>query len=421
MNRSPERLRVAILGCGQIADAHLQEIRKLESAELIAVCDVHQDLADQAAARFDVPQAFDDLDQMLAESAPDVVHVTTPAHTHAPLTCRLLEAGVHVYVEKPFTVDAGEAEQVVQTARRTKRSLCLGHDQLWDPIWLRLRELVDQGTIGAVTHVESILGYPLSGQFGRQVTSDPQHWVRRLPGGLFQNTISHPLYRITDFLPDERPDVRAHWHRIEGREFPTEMSISLRGAQVGGSLTFSTTIHPQRLTRVYGRDGSLEVDPDAQVIRRLSPSRLPGAFAKLEGPFRQWREAAQNLRQNVVRFLNSDIHYFAGMRGLFEAFYRSVLEGTDPPISTDEMLRVTRLMDEIFAACRDAENRTLPPLVHAADCSCATEESSGKNGRARGTDYSVVGTQTAAVGPPFSQSATGGQAHEDVEPTEVRS
>ncbi|MCA9108378.1 MAG: Gfo/Idh/MocA family oxidoreductase [Planctomycetaceae bacterium] len=352
MPDTPSRIRVALLGCGQIADAHLQEIRKIDFAELVAVCDVHQDLADQAAARFEVPHAFTDMQQMLSVTSPDVVHVTTPAHTHCSLATKLLESGVHVYVEKPFTVDVPEAEQVLLVVKKTGKSLCLGHDQLYDPIWLRCRKLVDDGVIGEVSHVESVLGYPLSGQFGRQVTGDPNHWVRQLPGGLFQNTISHPLYRITEFLTDLQPRVDAHWYASGNATFPTEMVAHLRGKTVTGSLFFSTRIQHQRISRVYGPRGGLEVDHDGQTIRFIRQSTLPGAFGKIEIPWRHWREGARNLRQNLWRFLKSDIHYFAGMRTLFELYYRSILDGTPPPIAYDEMLRVTRLMDVMFRHCR---------------------------------------------------------------------
>ncbi|MCA9076405.1 MAG: Gfo/Idh/MocA family oxidoreductase [Planctomycetaceae bacterium] len=350
-SRTPN-LRIALIGCGQIADAHLQEIRKIDCAELVAVCDVHQDLADQAAARFGVPRADSDLSAMLAEAKPDVVHVTTPAHTHCELATRLLVSGVHVYVEKPLTVDFSEAESLLETVTRTGKSLCLGHDQLFDPIWLRCRELVDAGVIGEVSHVESVLGYPLSGQFGRQVTGNPDHWVRRLPGGLFQNTISHPLYRITEYMQDTQPRVDAHWYAAGTATFPTEMVAHLRGKTVTGSLFFSTRIQPQRISRVYGPKGGLEVDFDAQTIRVIRQSRLPGAFGKIEMPWRHWREGASNLRHNLWRFLKSDIHYFAGMRTLFELYYRSILDGSSPPIAYDEMLRVTRVMDTMFRHCR---------------------------------------------------------------------
>lgn len=361
MTPDPGTVRVALLGCGQIADAHLQEIRKIHCAELVAVCDIYQDLADQAAARFEVPRAFTNLDRMLSVARPDVVHVTTPAHTHAPLAKMLLHAGVHVYVEKPFTVDIAEAEQVVSRAVASKATLCLGHDQLFDPAWLQLKKRIQDGAVGRVTHVESVLGYPIAGRFGRQVASDPDHWVRRLPGGLFQNTISHPLYRITDFLLDSAPRIHGFWSTSDSRDFPTELSASLCGSDVTGSLFFSTRIPPSRVTRVYGDEGGLEVDLDSQIVRRLRQARLPGAFGKLDVPLGNLRDAIASLGRNAWRFMNSDIHYFAGMGSLFEQFYRSILTGSEPPIGYDEMLRVTRIMDSIFDCCRQEGQKVDTP------------------------------------------------------------
>ena len=132
---SSTKLRVALVGCGQIADAHLQEIPKTGCAEVVAVCDRQRDLAEQAAARFAVPGTFDDLGLMLESACPDVLHVATPPHTHAAIARRALEAGVHVYVEKPFTVDAAEAAAVLDAARRGGRLVCVGHDHLFDPAW----------------------------------------------------------------------------------------------------------------------------------------------------------------------------------------------------------------------------------------------------------------------------------------------
>jgi predicted dehydrogenase len=96
--------RVALVGCGQIADAHLQEVRKIAGAQLVAVCDRHRDLARQAAARFGVPGVYDDLDALLREARPDVLHVTTPPQTHAAVAKQALAAGVHMYVKKPFDI-----------------------------------------------------------------------------------------------------------------------------------------------------------------------------------------------------------------------------------------------------------------------------------------------------------------------------
>ncbi len=349
-------LRVAIVGCGLIADAHLQELAKIPGARVVATCDKHLDLAMQAAQRFEVPHYYNDLKKMLEAERPDIVHITTPAHTHSALAQEIMIAGAHVYIEKPIAIDERELRDVLATARAHGRICCPGHDQLCDPAWLALRERVEAGEIGDVRHVDSILGYAMSGQFGSAVRSDARHWVRQLPGGLFQNTISHPLYRITEYLTDERPAVIAQWWEKPGVGFPTEMFVHLRGANVTASLTFSTTIAPQRMTRVYGTRGVLEVDLDAQSVVRIAPSALPGAFAKLDAPWRRSREARRAFWRNGWRFLRSDIHYFAGMRILFERFQAAVrTSGAQWPVSAHEMLRVTRLMDDIFAACQKAE------------------------------------------------------------------
>jgi len=353
---SSETIRVALIGCGQIADAHLSQLARIPSANVVAVCDRHEDLAYQAAARFNVPQTFTDMHQMLDEVSPDVVHLTTPAQSHAPLAIELMQAGCHVYVEKPFTLDAHEAEQVMEVARECDREVSVGHDQLFDPLWLKAKVWIMNGLIGDVRHVESILGYPIDGKFGQQVAGNPNHWVRKLPGGLFQNTISHPLYRITDFMnADDEPTIIGGWLRKPKFDFPTELNITLHTPELSGQLTFSTNLPPQRITRIYGSKATMALDFDAQTLRLTKRPTLPGAFAKIEAPHSNLMNAMWNLTSNMWRFARSDIHYFAGMKTLFEQFYDSIQKQSRPPITKNEILHVTRLMDRIFDHCRDAD------------------------------------------------------------------
>ena len=351
------RIKIGLVGCGQIADAHLQQIRRIPWADPVAVCDLEPLLARQAAERFEIQGQFTSLEEMLEVSRPDVVHITTPVESHRPLAKLLLDAGVHVYVEKPFTVDADEARDVLDCARRNDRLLFLGHDQLFDPTWLECRERIEAGEIGDVQHVESVLGYPLHGPFGRQVIANPDHWVRRLPGGLFQNTISHPLYRITEFLSDDRPELQATWFsRFKQISFPTELRAHLRGEDVTGSLLFTSSTKPcHRMARIYGTNGALEVDLNSQLIRADRVDRCPGAFAKIEVPWRQVCESTANLALNVRRFCKGELHYFEGMKQTFLRFYEAVLEGDEGPVSYDEILRVTEVMDRIFAECRKGD------------------------------------------------------------------
>jgi predicted dehydrogenase len=357
-----DELKVALVGCGQIADAHLQEVRKIAGARLVAVCDRHRDLAEQAAARFGVLGIFQDIDEMLATARPDVVHITTPPQSHYALAQKALLAGAHVYVEKPFTVDAAEADEVLRIAAEKDRLACVGHDQLFDPAWEECRRRHERGEFGRIVHIESILGYPLDGPFGRVFTSERDHWLHCLPGGLFHNTVSQALYRITDFLPDESPRVWATWFGEEhGGGTPTELRVLLRGAEATASLTFTCQARPlQRVTRLYGTKGGIEVDLEGRVLRRQFALRWPGPFAKIEAPYRHLREAFRSLVRNTWRFLRCQQHYFAGMNRLFTLFYRSIREGTPPPIPHREIRRVTALMDEIFQQCqKNADTRAV--------------------------------------------------------------
>lgn len=348
------RRRTALIGCGQIADAHLQELHRIPGAAVVAVCDLQIDLARQAAARFGVPLVFDDVSRLLAVTRPDVVHITTPPQSHRMLAMQCLAAGAHVYVEKPFTVDAIEAVDVIAAAETSGLRVCLGHDQLFDPAWRECAQRVAAGEVGTVVHVESLQGYDLAGPFGRLLQDDPTHWVHRLRGGLFQNVMSHALARILDFVDDRSPIVSARWFtNPDGPSFPTELRVLLVGASCSGSLTFSTRVRPvRRVTRVFGTRCALEVDLDARAITVDRAAALPGALAKAETTWRRFSQARRHLTANLVRMARCDLHYFEGMHALFARFYDAMSTGGPTPVPHEDALRTTRIMDAVFESCR---------------------------------------------------------------------
>jgi len=352
-------LRVALIGCGQIADAHLQQLRRIGSVSVAAVCDVHLDLAQQASARFDVPLAFDSVSDMLERLRPDVVHVTTPPHTHKSLAIQCLSAGAHVYVEKPFTVDAAEAEEVVRVAELRGRSVCLGHDQLFDPAWLECRRLIGGGEMGEIVHVDAVQGYDLAGPFGRVLHDDPQHWVRRLPGGLFQNVMSHALARVLDVLPDRFPAITARWSADDQASFPTELRVQLFGTRCTGTVTFSTRIRPmRRVARILGTHCALEVDLDAGTASVDRSTSWPGPLGRIEITWRRLHQARRHFTMNLGRFGRRDLHYFEGMHTLFSRFYNAIVDGGALPVPHQDAIRVTRIMDCIFASCSESAGAT---------------------------------------------------------------
>jgi predicted dehydrogenase len=263
-----------------------------------------------------------------------------------------------VYVEKPFTVNVREADEIIAAAETRSLSVCLGHDQLFDPAWLECRRLHETGELGRVVHVESIQGYDLDGPFGRALVANPTHWVHSLPGGLFQNVISHALARITDFMPDEDPVVQAFWFSGEAASgFPTELRVFLRGREMTGDLIFTSAARPvQKVARVFGTRMTLHVDLDGRTVRRQRPPTWPSVLAKVQLPWWEMKESALNFATNVGRLWQSDLHYFAGMHTVFQQFYRAIQIDEAPPVTHAEARRVTALMDHIFERCSGAES-----------------------------------------------------------------
>ncbi|MEJ7732664.1 MAG: Gfo/Idh/MocA family oxidoreductase [Polyangiaceae bacterium] len=350
-------LKVAIVGCGKIADGHVEQIREMpDMARVIAACDLELLMAEQLAARYGIPAHYDDFERLLAVEKPDVVHITTPPGSHLALTTRALEAGCHVYVEKPLTPTLAETRTLVERAQAAGRRLTVGYTYLFDPPALAMRELIAAGEIGEPVHVESFYGYDLAGQFGSALLADANHWVHRLPGRLLHNNIDHLFNKMVEFIDDERPALLAQgFVRRTARfgdardDMHDELRVMVSGAKVTAYGTFSAHVRPApHFCRVYGTKNTVTVDYLARTVLLEGTSQLPSAIGRLVPAFeRAGRFAGQGMK-NLAKFARADFHFFAGLSHLIRAYYRSILDGGPPPIPYRDMVAVAAMMEEVF-------------------------------------------------------------------------
>jgi predicted dehydrogenase len=355
-------LEVAIVGCGKIADAHAAQIGRIAGCEIVGVCDREPLMARQLAERFPVRRCFADLAQLLDGARPDVVHVTTPPASHFEIARTCLKAGCHVYVEKPLALDAEQTRALLALASENGRTLTVGHDDQFTHAARRLRALVHEGALGGpVVHMESIYGYDLSESgYARALLADKTHWVRRLPGGLLQNVISHGIARIAEFLTGDAPGVIVHGFVSPRLRALGEAAIvdEVRVIVVEDEgptayFTFSSTIRPSlHEFRLYGPRGGLLLDQDRETVTRLPGTRRTSYLEMFVSPLDVARQQVGNVLTNARTFLARDFHMKAGMKTLVETFYRSILDGTPPPIPYREILLTARIMDVVFDQLR---------------------------------------------------------------------
>jgi predicted dehydrogenase len=351
-------LKVAIIGCGKIADDHAAQIRRIKDCEIVAVCDREPLMARQLCERFRVKRHYSDLDKLLSDTHPDVVHVTTPPESHYGLARRCIEAGCNVYVEKPFTLCAEEAHDLIALATQKNLRITAGHDGQFTHVARRMRRLVRSGYLGdGPVHMESYYGYPLGNSpYARALLSDKRHWVRRLPGQLLQNIISHGIARIAEFLAGPRPEVvacgfvSAPLKSLGECELIDELRTIIRDEEGRTAyFTFSSQMRPSlHQFRIYGSKNGLMLDHDQEILIRLRGAKFTSYGEKFVPPVGLAWQHMSNLGFNVRKFLARDFHMKAGMKYLIESFYRSIVEGTADVIPYREILLTARIMDDIF-------------------------------------------------------------------------
>ena len=351
-------LKVAIVGCGKIADSHASQIRRIEGCEIVGVCDREPLMAKQLCERFPVRAYFTDLTELVEKARPDVVHITTPAESHFDVAKFCLEHRCHVYVEKPFTLYAEQAQHLVDLAERQGVKLTVGHNDQFSHVARRMRALVQSGYLGGpAVHLESYYSYDLGDpSYAHALFGDKNHWVRRLPGKLLQNVISHGVARIAEFLTSDAPDVIAHGFvspllkRVGETEIVDELRVIIsEEAGTTAYFTFSSQIRPAiHELRVYGPKNGLVLDQDHEILIKLRGQKFKSYADHFIPPVLFAKQHLGNFFNNARLFLGSDFHMDSGMKYLIEAFYRSIRDDAPLPIPYREILLTARIMDAIF-------------------------------------------------------------------------
>ncbi len=355
-------LRVAIVGCGRIADAHAFQIQGIKGCEIIGACDKEELMANQLCERFRIKRVFNDLIELLTETRPDVVHITTPPQSHFEIAKKCLEHGSHIYVEKPFTLNTTEAEELIEVAKRKGLKLTTGHDAQFSHAARRMRELIRNGYLGGTTvHVESSWCYDFGDlTYAKALLSDKQNWARQLPGGLLQNIISHGIARIAEFLTSETPHVIAYGFvspflkSLDENQMVDELRVIVCDESCTTAyFTFSSQMRPSlHQFRIYGQCNGLLLDEDQQILIKLRGGRFKSYAEMFIPPVDYARQYLSNLARNVRLFLTRDFHLDSGKKYLIESFYHSITNRSAVPIPYREILLTSRIMDNIFQQIR---------------------------------------------------------------------
>lgn len=332
-------IRYGIIGCGHIAQKHVEAIQAVEGAHLAAVCD--QDPARLKLFTGGEVDGYTDVGAILARPDLDVVNICTPSGLHGELTVQAAKAGKHVVVEKPMALTLEDADRMIRACQENGVFLCVVHPNRYRPAMVRLKEQVESGAFGTFSHANATLRWNRNQEYYDQA---PWRGTRSMDGGVLMNQAIHNLDLLL-WMMGEVEEV-ASYQATRLREIETEdTSVSILKFKNGalGVVEAAVTLYPRNLEEslsLFGEKGTAKVGgPTANWIQTWEFSDLPERKA-----------------QAVIQQVEKDPYGIPGHQCLIEDMTAAVRDGRQPLVTGKEGRRALSLV----IACRQAAETGRP-------------------------------------------------------------
>ncbi|MDJ0749460.1 MAG: Gfo/Idh/MocA family oxidoreductase [Woeseiaceae bacterium] len=252
-------IRIGLLGASRIGrGAIIAPAAEIAGVEVVTVAARSEARAREYAEVHGIPKVEPDYQALISSPEIDLVYNALPPSEHKGWTLAALRAGKHVLCEKPFSMNADEAEAMVGTAKETGRTLIEAFHCRFHPLFARVMELLDSGAIGTVLSMSSHFNVPIPSEPGEL------RYDKRLGGGAMMDLGCYPVHWVRNAAAEE-PDVvsaNADWHE-SGVDVAMEAELQFPlGATASVSCSMSENL-PDKLDAnltVTGEEGTLAVD-----------------------------------------------------------------------------------------------------------------------------------------------------------------
>ena len=189
-----DKVRVGLVGIGGMGGCHFGNYAEIKNAELVAVCDVRCDMAKEKVGDKNI-NVYDSLDKMLENEKLDMLDICTPSYMHKDMAIKLLEKGYHVLCEKPMTINAADAKEVVEASKKTDKNFMVAHVVRFMTPYAYLRNVIESNELGKLIRLDM-----------KRISSIPtwswEDWMRdeKRSGGVATDLSIHDLDFVQSIL-----------------------------------------------------------------------------------------------------------------------------------------------------------------------------------------------------------------------------
>jgi 2-alkyl-3-oxoalkanoate reductase len=337
-------LKIGVVGAGVISGIHLTAASSYPGGELVGIADRDIARARAQAERFSIKHSFDNVADLLALK-PDVVHVLTPPGSHESVTLEALQAGAHVYVEKPMATSVASCERMAHAAAAANRQLCVGHCWVYNPAMTRARRLLESGEAGAVLQAASSWNFDIS----RAPTFGKDHWSTEMPGGLAEDVVVHPLSVLIHLLGASRRTFAVKRSGTTANGGPEDMRALLDCEHGLGTLSVSFRARPDlALADIWCERMLLRLNLSSMTLTIHRDLPMPRKIARGVSNLDIAGQLVAGTAGTVWKLIRRKVDGSYGIVPLIHAFYAALESERPAPVGPAEGIQSLAVLRSIW-------------------------------------------------------------------------
>ncbi|MFW6270104.1 MAG: Gfo/Idh/MocA family protein [Bacillota bacterium] len=349
MNFKEDKLKLGIIGCGEISVATAKAVNNSENMELAMCMDIRKDVAQSLGSKFNIPVTTD-TEELLDKEEIDVVYIAVPHDLHPKLAIQTAEHNKHVMLEKPIATNLEGADRIISSCRKNGVKLGICCPQRYEPTVQKARELIQKGVIGEITgiHIPFIVQKDesyWSGGYSGRVKTNWRTSKKRAGGGVLMMNIIHNIdfLRYITGLEIEHVygeyDTKTTAVEVEDIAVATlKYSNGALGSIIAGSDLKGGSGPNSTKQRIFGKKGQITLNWEIDFYtEKDNTGYIPGEWHNMN---------LQRDKGSITTFV--------------EKFARAIKKNKESPITGEDGRKALEVVLGIYRSCDEGQIINLP-------------------------------------------------------------
>jgi len=332
------KIGLGLIGAGWISEFHLKAVQELhDRAKVVAIADIERNKAENLRKKYDLKRAFSDYRKLLDLEEIEGVIVCLPTFLHREVSIAAAERGKHILCEKPLAPTVRDCDKMIEAAERYRILLMPGHNRIFFPPHIKVKEIIDRGKIGKpIIYQGSFIG---PGPFNGSLDLLKKNWrgdKKKSGGGAIIESGVHQIYTVMHFMGDIRSVTsQLTFYEELGIERGGTVTLTFTNGAIGVlTIYWGTTYHNDGET-VIGTEGSIEIKGVEKQILRQAPLAIYDYTSK------SWN------------FPSVDWNWQKSFTGLISHFIDCIQGKCEPIITSEDGRKAIQVVEAIYQSASE--------------------------------------------------------------------